>query len=191
MEESRFLYSVFPKKPIKGVLEDGRPINNRKSLNLTIDQVKQCMACGTVYRWFANDNKLERVTALNMERLHNATFMTEEEFEASKFDSVSKSTGSVVDTKVVEEPKVEEVAPAPVVEEKVEEVVVEPEPVVEETPVVEEAAPAVEEVVEEQPAVEEAPVAEEVVAEAEAPVEEVVEEKKENNNNGYYKKKKH
>ena len=185
MEESRFLYSVFPKKPIKGVLEDGRPINNRKSLNLTIDQVKQCMACGTVYRWFANDNKLERVTALNMERLHNATFMTEEEFEASKFDSVSKSTGSVVDTEVVEEPKVEEVAPTPVVEEKVEEVVVEPEPVVEETPVVEEAAPAVEEkveevVVEEQPAVEEAPVAEEVV-----------EEKKENNNNGYYKKKKH
>ena len=188
-DEVRFLYSVFPKKPIKGVLEDGRPISSRKSLNLTIDQVRLCMNCGSVYRWFANDgNRLERVTALNIERLHNEKFMTEEEFKSSKFDAVSSSTGSVVETKEedskVEEKKVEE--PAPVVEEKKEEEVV-AEPVVEEAPAVEEVAAPVEE------AKEEETVAEEAVEES-AEAEVVTEEKKDGNPNPYngnYKKKKH
>ena len=187
-DEVRFLYSVFPKKPIKGVLEDGRPISSRKSLNLTIDQVRLCMNCGSVYRWFANDgNRLERVTALNIERLHNEKFMTEEEFKSSKFDAVSSSTGSVVETKEEDskvEEKVEESAPA--VEEKKEEEVA-AEPVVEEAPAVEEVAAPEEE------AKEEETVAEEAVEES-AEAEVVTEEKKDGNPNPYngnYKKKKH
>ena len=199
MEETRFLYSVSPKKPIKGILENGRPINSSKSLQLTIEQVEKCMACGSVYRWFANENKLERVTSLNMERLHNEKFMTEEEFEAFKFNGVAGNTGKVVDTTAVEEP-------APVVEEvKVEEEVA--APAADEAPVeevkVEEAAPIVEEVVEAEPVVEEAPVeevSEEVPLTEEAPVEAaeeapVVEEAPKAENNNYqstnYKKKKH
>ena len=204
MEETRFLYSVFPKKPIKGILEDGRAISSRKSLNLTKEEVQKCMNCGSVYRWFANDNRLERVTTLNIDRLHNAEYLTEEQFKDAKFDSVAGSTGSVTEVAkeepakveeaapvVEEEPKVEE-APALVVEEKVEEVVAEePAPVEEEK--VEEAAPAEEAVVEEtaEAPAEEAPATEEV-ADDEVVEEETSEESKgNNNNNGNYKKKKH
>ena len=194
-DEVRFLYSVNPKKPIKGILENNRPINSAKSLNLTLEQVAECMKCGSVYRWFANENRLERVTTLNMERLHNEKFLTEEEFEAAKFNGVASNTGTVVDTKTEEPtPVVEEVAAPAADEAPVEEVKVE------ETPVVEEK---VEEVVVEEPVVEEAKVEEEVKVEetvteeapAEAATEEVVEEAPKTENNNFqannYKKKKH
>ena len=198
MDEVRFLYSVNPKKPIKGILENGRPINSSKSLSLTIDQVRACMACGSVYRWFANEDKLERVTSLNIERLHNEKLMTEEEFEAFKMNDVAGNTGSVVTTEapVVEEPKVEEVAPVveetPVVEEVPEVVVAVQEtvPAVDEAPVeaVEEVAPAVEEeVVAEEPIAEEAVVEEPVVTEEES----VGETQTEEFQSVHYKKKKH
>jgi len=199
MEEIRFLYSVYPKKPIKGILENGRVINSGKSLNLTIDQVKACMQCGTVYRWFANENRIERVTSANMERLHNEKFMTEDEYEAFKFNGVAGSTGSVV-----------EVVPIPTEEQKVETVIapkVEPVAEVKETVEVVPAV-AVEEPVETVSAAEEAPVeaVEEKIEEAEeTPVEkteetveetvasEEVEENKpaETPNYQNYKKKKH
>ena len=195
MEESTFLYSVSPKKPIKGILENGRPINSSKSLQLTLDQVQKCMACGSVYRWFANEDKLERVTSLNMERLHNEKFMTEEEFAEFKLNGVAGNAGKVVDVveepaPVVEEAKVEEEVAAPAADETpVEEVKVEEAPVVEEEKV-EEVAP-VEEVVEEVHATEEAPVEE--VATEETSVEEEEAPKAEFNNSqsNNYKKKKH
>jgi hypothetical protein len=202
MEEVTYLYSVNPKKPIKGILENGRPINSSKSLQLTIDQVKKCMECGSVYRWFANEDRLERVTSLNIERLHNDKYYTEEEYASAKFDSVAGNTGTVVDTKTETEPTVEEVAP--VVEEVIEEVPV----AVEETPVVvaeedsvnvEETVPTEEPVVEEVK-VEEAVTEETVVNEVTADETPVVEEEKveevpkaENTNfqTTNYKKKKH
>ncbi len=195
MEESTFLYSVSPKKPIKGILENGRPINSSKSLQLTLDQVQKCMACGSVYRWFANEDKLERVTSLNMERLHNEKFMTEEEFAEFKLNGVAGNAGKVVDVveepaPVVEEAKVEEEVAAPAADETpVEEVKIEEAPAVEEEKV-EEVAP-VEEVVEEVPATEEAPVEE--VATEEAPAEEEEAPKADFNNSqsNNYKKKKH
>lgn len=195
MEETRYLYSVNPKKPIKGVLENGRPINSSKSLNLTIEQVQKCMACGSVYRWFANEDKLERVTSLNIERLHNEKFMTEEEFAEFKLNGVAGNAGKVVEVveepaPVVEEAKVEEVAAPAAEEAPVEEVKVEEVAPVEEEKAVE-AEPVVEEVVEEVPTTEEAPV-EEVAAEEASVVEEEAEAPKaEGGNSQNYKKKKH
>lgn len=195
MEETRYLYSVNPKKPIKGVLENGRPINSSKSLNLTIEQVQKCMACGSVYRWFANEDKLERVTSLNMERLHNEKFMTEEEFAEFKLNGVAGNAGKVVEVveepaPVVEEAKVEEVAAPAADETPIEEVKVEEVTPVEEEKAVE-AEPVVEEVVEEVPPTEEAPV-EEVAAEEASVVEEEADAPKvEGGNSQNYKKKKH
>ena len=201
-DEVRYLYSVSPKKPIKGLLADGRPINSPKSLQLTIEEVKKCMNCGSVYRWFANEDRRERVTALNIERLHNEKFYTEEEYASAKFDNVAGNNGTVVDTKVETEPVVEEVAP--VVEEVVEEVPA----AVEETPVVvteEDSANVEETVTVEEPIAEEVKAEEAVTEEAvvnevtadETPVveEEKVEEAPKAENTNFqttnYKKKKH
>ena len=200
MEESSFLYSVSPKKPIKGILENGRPINSSKSLQLTLEQVQKCMACGSVYRWFANEDKLERVTSLNMERLHNEKFMTEEEFAEFKLNGVAGNAGKVVDVveepaPVVEEAKVEEEVAAPAADETpVEEVKVEEATAVEEEKV-EEVAP-VEEVVEEVPATEEVSVDGEPVVEYETndgePIaEEAPKAEFNNSQSNNYKKKKH
>ena len=76
----RYLYSVHPRKPIKN-LSDVAVIRAPKSLSLTLEDVLTCLKSAVVYRRFANENRIERVTILNAERLHNAKFMTEEEYE--------------------------------------------------------------------------------------------------------------
>ena len=76
----RYLYSVHPRKPIKN-LSNVAVIRVPKSLSLTLEDVLTCLKSAVVYRRFANENKIERVTILNAERLHNAKFMTEEEYE--------------------------------------------------------------------------------------------------------------
>ena len=100
----RYLYSVHPRKSIKN-LSDIAVIRVPKSLSLTLEDVLTCLKSAVVYRRFANENRIERVTILNAERLHYAKFMTEEEYE--KF-LVAKAG----DTK-----NVTAVATAPVVEE--------------------------------------------------------------------------
>lgn len=100
----RYLYSVHPRKPIKN-LSDIAVIRVPKSLSLTLEDVLTCLKSAVVYRRFANENRIERVTILNAERMHNAKFMTEEEYE--KF-LVAKAG----DTK-----NVTAVATAPIVEE--------------------------------------------------------------------------
>ena len=82
--EVRFLYSVYPKKPIKNLMPNGRPINSPKTLSLTKEEVLLCMKSGTVYRRFGEDNRNERVTTVNLDRLHNLKFITEEEWKKTK-----------------------------------------------------------------------------------------------------------
>ena len=110
--EMRFLYSVYPKKPIRNLLSNGRPINSPKTLSLTKEEVLYCMKSGTVYRRFGSIDRNERVTTINLDRLHQKEFVTEEEWKKNNA--------------VVEEPKKE------VVEEKP--IVVEPTPVVQSEP---------------------------------------------------------
>lgn len=161
MEETRFLYSVYPQRPIKGLLPNNRPINGPRSLSLTKEEVLICLKSGSVYRRFANENRNERVDLTNIDRLHNERFIMEKDY---KVDSLGKDSGTVVDTapektpekaeeKVVEEPvKVEDTPVSEAVEEKKEEVVEESAPVedekaedVDSTSAVEDEAEAVEE----------------------------------------------
>lgn len=127
MEETRFLYSVYPQRPIKGVLPNNRPICGPKSLSLTKEEVLICLKFGTVYRRFANENRNERVNLDNLDRLHNERFIMEKDFVV---DSLGKNSGTVVDTTPektpetkAEETKVEDtpVSEAEVKEEAVEE----------------------------------------------------------------------
>lgn len=116
MEETRFLYSVYPQRPIKGILPNNRPINGPRSLSLTKEEVLTCLKFGTVYRRFANEGKNERVTMSNIDRLHNERFIMEKDYVV---DSLGKDSGTVVNTapvvktpekaeeKVIEETKVE------------------------------------------------------------------------------------
>lgn len=139
--EKVYLYSVNPKKPIKN-LRDVPVIRTPKSLYLCKEDVYKCLQCGIVYRRFANEKRIERVTIANVDRMHNDKFMTEEEYKVF-LDNEMGDTGKVVINPVEETPApVEEVIP----EQEVVETSAEDTLVVEETPV--------EEVIPEQEAVE-------------------------------------
>lgn len=134
-----FLYSVKPRRPIQ--LDGNVLIKTPKSLLLTKEDVLTCIEKGAlVYRRFANEDKLEAVTKYNLDRLHNAKFMTEAEFGKLEKDNLGKDSGTVtVNTVPVEEPVKVVEEPKVVEEVKVEETPVEEvAPIVEETPVVEE-----------------------------------------------------
>lgn len=90
--EDRYLYSVFPKMLIRDLPGVGA-FRSQKSLSLSKDEVKYCMKFGSVYRRFANENKTERVTMSNIDRLHNAVYMTEEEYEQYLKANVDSNRG--------------------------------------------------------------------------------------------------
>ena len=136
--EIRFLYSVYPKKPIKNLL--AKPINSPKTLSLTKEEVLLCMKCGTVYRRFGLEDRNERVTTINLDRLHNRQFITEEEWKKLK-----NNTETVVEEPVKVKEKVEEPVVEPTVEEpEIKEEVVKDKEVTEEVDEQEEATEIVE-----------------------------------------------
>ena len=105
----RYLYSVNPKKPIRTI--KGVPVlRTPKSLQLTKEDVRECLKYGSVYRRFANENRIERVTINTVDRFHNAKFMTEEDYEAFLKANIDSKTGTVINTQEVVEESVEEVA---------------------------------------------------------------------------------
>ena len=129
-EEIRFLYSINPKKLIRFL--NGNPIippiRTSKTLSLTKEEVRECLKYGSLYRRFANEGVNVRVTLNNIDRLHNAKLMTEEEYEKfleeenekPQVESDPMNRGTVFDTEErVPEPKKEtEPAPVTVEEEK-------------------------------------------------------------------------
>lgn len=197
METTRFLYSVNPKRVIKTVA--GIPvIRSPKSLQLSKEEVRECLKYGAVYRRFANEGRNEKVTTSNVDRLHNAKFISEEEWQKCN-GIVDDARGTVINTlqdevtDVVEEPKKEEVI-EPVEETVVEEISEEVVEVTEE--VVEEVSEEAEEEVVEETTEETVETDEEESEASEEAEEEVVEEAKEktnnyNNHNNYKKKHKH
>lgn len=169
--ETTYLYSVHPRKIIKDLPIP--PIRAPKSLYLTKEQVKVCLKSATVYRRFANEDKIVRVLISNVDRLHNEKFMTEEEYEKYKESLANDSRGSVInDTPFVDVKAKEFLVDEQPKEEKVEETTVEE--------VKEEPA----EVVEEVESVEQ-PQEEKVEEEPTEVKEETVEEKKETQKNNY------
>lgn len=85
MQET-FLYSVNPRKVITGI-EGVGPIRTPKSLYLTKEDVKLCLSKGTVYRRFSLEGRNERVTIANVDRLHNSTYISEEEWKTKQFEA--------------------------------------------------------------------------------------------------------
>lgn len=79
-DETKYLYSVKPRKPIK-TLKDVPVVRTNKSLYLDKDEVRECLKCGTVYRRFTNEDKYVRVVGYSIDRLHNEKFYTEEEWK--------------------------------------------------------------------------------------------------------------
>ena len=92
--ETTYLYSVNPKKIIKDL--PTLPIRSPRSLYLTKEQVLICLKSGTVYRRFAAENRNERVTILNVDRLHNDKFMTEEEYKAFLESKTDNQRGTTI-----------------------------------------------------------------------------------------------
>lgn len=129
-EEIRFLYSINPKKLIRFL--NGNPvippIRTSKTLSLTKEEVRECLKYGSLYRRFANEGVNVRVTLNNIDRLHNAKLMTDEEYEKfleeenekPQVESDSMNRGTVFDTeeRVPESKKETEPTPAIVEEEK-------------------------------------------------------------------------
>ena len=89
-----YLYSVNPRKTITG-LANIPSFRSPRSLFLTLEDVKICVEKATVYRRFANEGRLEKVTIGNYERLHNDVFMTEEEYEKFKANELGKNSSTV------------------------------------------------------------------------------------------------
>lgn len=179
--EEVYSYQVNTRMPIVGLSVGTLKVP--ATMKLTKEDVLICVKKAPVFRRFSASDR-ERVGIGNIDRLHRAEHLSEEEYEAmidKNNDNRGKVSESQVEEKkeipvVEEEPKVEE---APVIEEiKVEEPVVE-----ESTPVVEETPETTEEVNE----VKE--VSEEVTEESTETEDESVEEN--NKNNGYNNKKKH
>ena len=154
MAEKSYLYTVHPKRAITG-LEGVKVIRTAKSLMLTKEDVKICLQKASVYRRFAPEGKIERVTIGNIDRLHNDKYITEEEWAkmGNKEEVVEDKDmrGTVVpgtdETKaeVVQEPAKEESKqveePAKLDDAKVEEMENESQSVpVEENPVVKDEA---------------------------------------------------
>ena len=123
----RFLYSVHPKRVIKNV-PGANAIRTPKSLYLTKEDVRICLKGGSVYRRFANEARNEKVTISNVDRLHNAKFMTEEEYKKFLESEIDSKRGTVINDEK-DESKVEEVKTVDKSEEKVE------EPKIDEVPV--------------------------------------------------------
>lgn len=129
-EEIRFLYSINPKKLIRFL--NGNPIippiRTSKTLSLTKEEVRECLKYGSLYRRFANEGVNVRVTINNIDRLHNAKLMTEEEYKKfleeengkPQVESDSMNRGTVFDTeeRVPESKKETEPTPVTVEEEK-------------------------------------------------------------------------
>lgn len=93
----RYLYTINPKKIIKRLADEplNPPLKTPKTLNLTKEQVRDAIRYGSVYRRFANENRNERVTTINIDRLHNAKYMSGEEYEKFVSDKLSEDRGNV------------------------------------------------------------------------------------------------
>lgn len=127
MEEIKYLYSINVRKPIPSL-----NIFKPKSMELTLEEVKECLPNASVFRWFT-PNLLKKVTTGNCERYHNEKYMTKEEYKQFLINKAG-DTGNVTDTRVEEkEPEKteeipvndEEVIPEEVVKEEVSETQVE------------------------------------------------------------------
>ena len=116
MEAKSYLYSVNPKRIIKG-LESVDVIRAPKSLYLTLEDVKKCIRLGTVYRRFSSSD-IARVNTANVERLHNEKHMNEDEYKQFLIAQSSAGQQSVTKHEEVKQPEKKETTPVAANEDK-------------------------------------------------------------------------
>lgn len=143
-DETRFLYVVCPKKPIKNLREDLSLIRTSRSLYLTKEEVLKCLECGSVYRRFSNEGIQEKCNKYDLDRVHREKYISKDDWKkleanAEKVDNLVVNGVSEEPQEIVQEEKVQlvqEEQPKEEVVTSVEEVVVE-DTVIEETPKIE------------------------------------------------------
>ena len=119
----RFLYEIRPIKPIKDLIP-GKGIKAPCSMQLTKEEALHCMKYGSVYRNFSDSGMNPiRVTGSTIDRLHNAKFISEDEWMKKIGKEIVSEQQEEQST--VEETPVEEIP-----------VTIEENTIVEETPVV-------------------------------------------------------
>lgn len=116
MEAKSYLYSVHPKRIIKG-LESVDVIRAPKSLYLTLEDVKKCIRLGTVYRRFSSSD-IARVNTANVERLHNEKHMNEDEYKQFLIAQSSAGQQTVTKHEDVKQPEKKETTPVDANEDK-------------------------------------------------------------------------
>ena len=116
MEAKSYLYSVHPKRIIKG-LESVDVIRAPKSLYLTLEDVKKCIRLGTVYRRFSSSD-IARVNTANVERLHNEKHMNEDEYKQFLIAQSSAGQQTVTKHEEVKQPEKKETTPVAANEDK-------------------------------------------------------------------------
>lgn len=122
----RFLYEIRPIKPINDLIP-GKGIKAPCSMQLTKEEALHCMKYGSVYRNFSDSGMNPiRVTGSTIDRLHNAKFISEDEWMKKIGKEIVSEQQE--ETTTVEETPVEEVLAA--TEEVVEENTVEETPAV-------------------------------------------------------------
>jgi hypothetical protein len=95
VEEEAFLYTVHPRKCITGLSGCGI-IRTPKSLFLTKEDVKICLQRASVYRRFAGAEEYnERVTIGNLDRLHRAEHISEDDWKEFLSKEMSEGHGKV------------------------------------------------------------------------------------------------
>ena len=116
MEAKSYLYSVHPKRIIKG-LESVDVIRAPKSLYLTLEDVKKCIRLGTVYRRFSSSD-IARVNTANVERLHNEKHMNEDEYKQFLITQSSAGQQTVTKHEEVKQREKKETTPVAANEDK-------------------------------------------------------------------------
>ena len=121
VNEERYLYTVYPKKPIRNLTENIPILRVSKSLYLTKEEVLKCFECGSVYRRFSNDGIVEKFNKYEIDRVHRAHYisredwvkMTNEEEQGGESPAETltvNGAASVEEPQEIKEEKIEEVA---------------------------------------------------------------------------------
>lgn len=120
-----YLYEVINNRRVIK-LEGGVEIRSPKSLYLTKEDVLTCLEYAYVYRRFADSQVArQRVTKFNLDRLHRANYISEEEWNAMQNTSpepvVKQVEEPIFEKPIIEEPSSETVEDTTVIPDEVEE----------------------------------------------------------------------
>ena len=128
--EQRYLYTVYPKKPIRNINETLPLLRVPKSLYLIKEEVSKCFENGaSIYRRFSNEGIVEKFNKYEIDRVHRDKYISREDWE-----EIRKTTGKDP-LEVIDNPAEPVAEPEPV---EVIDTTIQPEPIFD--PVAAEAA---------------------------------------------------